>query len=233
MNAVKKNLPILLLLLITLNMSGQTKKTIINKSKTFRSEAVADGYITSAKNNIVSDYFGGSQGKEILIGWNSTGQTMRGFVSFDVSGILPPEGSKLVIDNAVLSVFQANWNKSPFNKSGERAVECYLMNYDALDAPDFDGQTIANCGVLAANYGDVLNEFPLNVTASLNKNLSSLSTANKFQFRLQFTSDDNTGKSGDLAGADWDIFSGDQELMAGNDFRPKLAIKYHYQKKRP
>ncbi len=228
MNAVKKNLPILLLLLITLNMSGQTKKTIINKSKTFRSEAVADGYITSAKNNIVSDYFGGSQGKEILIGWNSTGQTMRGFVSFDVSGILPVEGEQLVIDNAVLSIYQANWNKSPFNRSGERAVECYLMEYDALDGADFDGRTIANCGVIAANYGDVLNEFPLNVTTSLNKNLSSMSMPGKFQFRLQFTSDD---KSGELAGADWDIFSGDQELMAGNDFRPKLTVKYHYQKK--
>jgi hypothetical protein len=103
------------------------------------------------------------------------------------------------------------------------------LEYKDLDGSDFNAQTIANCGVIAANYGDVLNEFPLNVTASLNTYL--INSTNKVRFRLQFTADNNVGKSGDLAGADWDIFSDDQELMAGNDFRPKLTIKYHYQKK--
>jgi hypothetical protein len=229
MKNARKILTTLLLLGIIVTMSGQSRKAAVTKSKTFRSEGAADGYITNSRSKTVSDYFGGSQGKEILIGWNNNGQTMRGFVSFDVSGILPPEGSKMVIDKAVLSIYQANWNKSPFNKSGERTIECYLMEYKDLDGSDFNAQTIANCGVIAANYGDVLNEFPLNVTASLNNYISN--STNKVQFRLQFTSDDNVGKSGDLAGADWDIFSGDQELMAGNDFRPKLTIKYHYQKK--
>jgi hypothetical protein len=197
-------------------------------SRSFISDVDNEGYIANSKQKVLFPYYAGGQGKEITIGWNGQGYAMRGFISFDFSWIKPKNGEQLIIDKAVLKVFEANTNMHPFNGDGERTVQCYLLDYQDLDPNDFDIQPIDNCGTIAVTGYSVLTEHPLVVTSKLVSLLSEKPATTQFQFRLQFTSDDQPGAGSELKQSMWNIFAGSEVQKAA--YRPVLVLKYHYRK---
>lgn len=200
-------------------------------SKIFTSEASIDGYITNSSTKGISDfYLSGAGYKEICIGWDANGYSMRGFLSFDISSILPASGNKLVIDKAALTVYEANTNLNPF--SDNKLILCYLVDYGtSLDANDYDASTISNIGTIASAGKGVLSGCTINVTNQLNSYNSSNSLFTRYQFRLQSNSLSNVSNTSSSAQAMWNIFSGNQGLMGGSDFRPTLEVEYHFEKK--
>lgn len=223
---------VLVLLFGTFVLSSCNKNNDEPKlSKTFTSEASIDGYITNSNVKGVSDfYLSGAGYKEICIGWDASGYSMRGFLSFDISSILPTSGNKLVIDNATLTVFEANTNLNPF--SDNKLILCYLIDYGtSLDANDYDAPTTSNLGTIASASKGVLSGFIINITTQLNNYNLSNSSFTRYQFRLQSNSLSNVSNTSSDAQAMWNIFSGDQSLMGGSDFCPKLNVEYHFEKK--
>ena len=197
--------------------------------KTFISDAGNDGVIINSTPKVVQDYYAGGQGKEITIGWNASGYAMRGFLSFDISSIAPSSENKLVVDEAVLKVYEANTNLLPFTAVGARSVVCYLLDYGTLDATDYNMPTKDFCGTLATASAGVLSEKSLAVNSALASLLTSNPTTNKFQFRLQFSTDDNVSNTGPLSQAMWNVFAGDETGLL--NYRPVIVVKYHYEKK--
>ncbi len=222
--------PILFLaFMIPLIVSGITtdnKPLVFTKS--FISEADNEGYVTNSSPKTFFPYYAGGQGKEITIGWDGQGFAMRGFISFDFSAIRPKTGETLVIDKAVLKVYEANTNMHPFNGDGVRSVQCYLVDYKEIDPNDFDIQPIDNCGTIAVTGYSVLTEHPLVVTPKLSAQLLERPATTKFQFRLQFTSDDNLAEGSQLKQSMWNIFSGEEDRKVA--YRPTLVLRYHYHK---
>lgn len=202
---------------------------IQTQTKTFISEGANDGIILNSTPKLVKDYYSGGQGKEITIGWDANGFAMRGFISFDVLSISPSTDKVLVIEDAVLKVYEANTNLNPFSGDGFRTVDCFLVDYKTLDINDYDDQYLGKCGVIASSGYSVLTEHPLNVTTQVASLIKSYPSTNKFQFRLQISSDGNVSNDSSLKQAMWNIFSGDETQLA--DYRPVLVIKYHYVKK--
>ena len=153
----KSILFIVLAILFIVPVWGQANKTQFF-TKSFISEVDNEGIITNSTPRVFTPYYAGGQGKEITIGWNAQGHAMRGFLSFDFSGIKPTSGDVLVIDRALLKVYEANTNMLPFNGDGVRTVECYLVDYQNLDISDFDLQATDNCGTVAVTGYSVLTE---------------------------------------------------------------------------
>jgi len=216
----------LFLLIIGSNYAADIKDRIL--TKTFVSDADNEGYIVNSNQKTLFPYYTGGQGKEITIGWNEQGFAMRGFISFNFSGISAKAGETLVIDKALLRVFEANTNMHPFNGDGQRSVQCYLVDYEDLDPGDFDLQPIDNCGTIAITGYSVLTEHPLVVTQKVNALFKAKPATTKFQFRLQFTSDDNLSGGSQLKQSMWNIFAGSEDHKT--DYRPFLVLKYHYHK---
>ncbi len=201
------------------------------KYKVFFSEASNDGIIINSLPKTISDYYAGGQGKEITMGWNASGYAMRGFISFNATAISPSNGSILIIDSAVLTVYESNTNLRPFAGDDiNRSVECYLLNYEKLDTALYNIAPVTKCGTIATTGYSVLTEHSLNVTSDINKQISANTSVYKFIFRLQFTNDDNVNSTNPLSQAMWNVFSGDETRLA--DYRPKLIVKYHYQLKK-
>ena len=201
----------------------------ITQIKTFVSVGANDGIIVNSPTRVVKDYYAGSQGYSITIGWDGNGYAMRGFLSFDVSSIIPSSDKMLVIDEARLRTYESNTNLNPFNASGIRMVNCYLVNYGTLDISDYDMPPIADCGAIAHDGFNVLEEHALNVTQPLNGFVNDYPDEKHFQFRLQFVPDENVAALSKLSSAMWNIFSGDETSKV--NYRPTLEIKYHYKKR--
>jgi hypothetical protein len=197
-------------------------------TKSFISDADNEGYITNSNPKVLFPYYSGGQGKEITIGWDAQGFAMRGFISFNVSGLKSKNGEQLVIDKATLKIFEANTNMHPFNGDGQRSVQCYLVDYQDLDPNDFNIQPIDNCGTIAINGYSVLTEHPLVVSQKLTALMQTNPSTTKFQFRLQFTNDDNLSEGSQLKQSMWNIFAGSEDRKMA--YRPLLVIKYHYRK---
>ncbi|NLO01643.1 MAG: hypothetical protein GX126_04885 [Bacteroidales bacterium] len=201
----------------------------LTQIKTFISSGDNDGYIENLSSPVVHNYFSGSQGKSLCVGWNSNGYCMRSFLNFDISTIMPSSDKELIIDEALLQVFEANTNMHPFDGAGVRVVNCYLLNYGTLDKSDYGLAPFADCGAISTWGYNVLKEYPLNVTAATNDFLVTNPTENKLQFRLQFLPDGNVQKSSPIVSSMWNIFSGEETQKS--DYRPKLTISYHYNDK--
>lgn len=192
-------------------------------------EADFDGYIVNSTPKIVENYYNGGQGKEITIGWNNNGFAMRGFISFNYSNLLPASGNILVLDEAILKVYEANTNLNPFNGEGARTIQCYLIDYNSLDATDFDAQTLYSFGNIVTSGSAVLRESAINVTTKLAELIKVNQARNKFQFRLQFTNDSNVPDNHVLEQAMWNSFAGEEVTKTA--FKPTLYLKYHYENK--
>ena len=197
--------------------------------ETFISSGDNDGYIENLSSPVVQNYFAGSQGKSLCVGWNSNGYCMRSFLSFDISTIMPSSDKELIINEALLQVYEANTNMHPFDGAGVRVVNCYLLNYGTLDISDYGLEPFSDCGAISTWGYNVLKEYPLNVTSAINNFLVTNPIESKLQFRLQFLPDGNVQNTSPLAGSMWNIFSGEETQKS--DYRPKLTIKYHYKDK--
>ena len=217
-----------ILLMLFMTACGKDDVTF-SQSKEFISLAGDDGYIVNSPTRIVHNYYTGPQGKSLNIGWNGLGYAMRSFISFDVSDVFPKANKELVIEEAVLSVYENNTNNNPFNGLGVRVVNCYLLDYGDLDKSDYDLKPFADCGTITTQGSNVLKEYTLIVTSFLNNYHLANPTKTKFQFRLQFIPDGNVKVPSPLTNAMWSVFSGDEAQMT--KYRPKLMIKYHYRDK--
>ena len=202
---------------------------VATKIETFVSAGSEDGYIENFSNRVVNTYFSQTQGNSLLIGWNATGHSMRCFLSFDVSDILPGPNRELIIDEAILKVYESNTNMHPFNGAGTRVVNCFLVMYGSLDASDYDLIPYADCGTIATWGYNALKEYPLNITTHLVNFIETYPSVSKFQFRLQFIPDVNVNLPSPLSSSIWAIFSGNE--TARPDYRPQLTLKYHYKNK--
>lgn len=217
-----------LVMLFLLSVKGQVVK-IQYFTKSFVSDVDNEGYITNSTPKVLFPYYSGGQGKEIPMGWDAQGFAMRGFVSFNFSGIKAKSGEVLVIDKVVLKVFEANTNMHPFNGDGVRTVQCNLVDYQTLDIEDFNAPVLDNCGTIAINGYSVLTEHPLVVTPKVVALMNTNPATSQFQFRLQFSPDDNLPEGSQLKQSMWNIFAGAESGKAA--YRPVLTIKYHYLKK--
>jgi hypothetical protein len=218
---------ILVATLAILAMTACEKDSVtVSQIKDFISLANDDGYIENFPTRVVHSYYIGPQGQSLNTGWNGSGQSMRSFLSFDVSDIMPPADKELVIDEAVLKVYEANTNMHPFDGAGVRVVNCYLLYYGNLEKTDYDLTPFADCGTTSTWGYNVLKEYPLKVTSFLNSFHQANPSITKFQFRLQFVPDGNVTPPSPLTSSMWSIFAGDE--TAKSDYRPTLTIKYHY-----
>ena len=217
-----------ILLMLFMTACGKDDVTF-SQSKEFISLAGDDGYIVNSPTRVVHNYYTGPQGKSLNIGWNGLGYAMRSFISFDVSDIFPASNKELVIEEALLSVYEANTNMHPFDGVGMRTVNCYLLDYGDLDKNDYALSPFADCGTISKWGYNVLKEYSLPITSFLNNYHQAYPTNSKFQFRLQFVTDDNVTPPSPLTNSLWSIFSGDEAQKA--NYRPKLMIKYHYRDK--
>ena len=102
-----------MLFIIACEKDGVKDGVTISQIKEFISIGGDDGYIENLPTRVVHNYYVGPQGKSLNIGWNGNGFAMRGFISFDVSDMFPTANKELVIDEAVLSVYEANTNQLP------------------------------------------------------------------------------------------------------------------------
>jgi hypothetical protein len=200
-----------------------TNNTITSQTVTIISSGTLDGHIINSTPKTIKD-----AENTLDMGW-SGGKTMRSFLSFDISNIIS-SGKKLVIEKAILKVYEYNTNMLPFTGEGvDRVVETYLIDYGTLDATDFDKTTIANCGVLTNTGYNVLKEYTQNVTTYVVNYLGSYTAVTKLQFRLQFTHNDNVPTTSTLEDAMWRIYSGDDQGATYNPYRPVIVITYHWE----
>jgi len=214
------------LLALLLTTACEKDGVTVTQIRDFISLANDDGYIENLSNRVVHSYYTGPQGRALNVGWNGTGHAMRGFISFDLSDIMPPASRELVIDEALLKMYEANTNMHPFDGAGMRAVNCYLLEYGSLDKSDYDLAPFADCGTITSWGYNVLKEYPLKITSFMNSFHQANPTTTKFQFRLQFVPDGNVTPPSPLTSAMWSFFAGDE--TAKTDYRPTLTIKYHY-----
>jgi hypothetical protein len=216
-----------------ISCSKSDDEPLVTQTKTILSSASLDGSIENytIKTPNTSYY-------RLQIGWNG-GYASRAFLSFDLSSVLPTAADqKMVIEKAVLKVYEQNTNMMPFTgEGGNRVVETYLLNYGTtLTGSAFGQATLANCGVIAVTGYSVLTEHPLDVTSFVSAYYNgsytgSPYTATQFQFRLQFTNNDNVNSSSTLDNAMWCIYSGDDQGANLNPYRPVLQLIYHYEKR--
>ena len=192
--------------------------------------AINDGFITNSNPKTITEYYDGLCGRNIQIGWTNSGDAMRGFISFDISQILPSEEEKLNLLNVELNVYECNTNLHPFDgDGGTRGVEVYLLDYRNLHVDDFNANAVANCGIIASWGYNVLEEYALNITeiAKSYYNEDPLKRT-RLQFRMQFTNDQNITNtdSSDLDGSIWSFFA--EEETSYNEISASLNIEYEY-----
>jgi hypothetical protein len=184
-----------------------------------------DGYIenTATKTVYTAD-------SRLKIGWDGTLAT-RSFLSFSIAALLPTSpDKKMVIDKAVLKVYEQNTNLFPFTQGANRVVNTYLVNYGTLDARDYDGEILADCGVIASTPTSVLTEHPLDVSIPVARYITSNASVPDLQFRLEFTHGDDIATLANLLyNAMWCIYSGENQEALLNSYRPVLVLTYHYE----
>jgi len=213
----------LLFFAISLGLAACSKES--SKTVTILSDQDLDGHIINSTPKAIK-----SSDLYLNMGWTG-GSAMRAFLSFNISGIMPSGSKTLVIEKAVLKVYESNTNMLPFSgESATRVVETYLLDYGTLDAADYDCATIANCGVIATWGYNVLEEHALNVSDPVINYLEGNTSVANLQFRLQFTNNDNVASTSTLSSAMWRIYSGEDQGTNFNDYRPVIEISYHWEK---
>lgn len=226
MKTLYSKINILIILALVAGIISSCKKDDTGtKSVTLISDADKDGYIANSSPRMVN-----TTDASIRIGWDD-GISARGFVSFDITGIVPSGDKTMVVEKAILTVHQKNYNFLPFTGNYDgimRVAEAYLLNYGTLDNSDYNLATIANCGVLASSQLALNAEASLNVTEYVADYMKETSGVSNIQFRIQFTNDANTTNN-QLEHARWFLFPGedtdDEDYM---EFRPALEITFHY-----
>ncbi len=215
----------ILCILIVLGTSCKKKETKQAFSASFN--PTENGVVTNVNSGTVQSYFEGAQGKELRIGWNSTGSAMRSFLTFDIASLATSGDEELEIDRAVLKVYESNTNLHPFDGDGTiRTVQAYLIEYDALDGSDFYSTSIYEMGTIATDGYNVLNEYALNFTNQLSAYLTDHEPGD-LQLMLALTEDNNVADNSPLASSMWNVFA----VEENNDYIPVVEIRYSHVKK--
>jgi hypothetical protein len=195
--------------------------------KTVRLMATDGGFIINSEPMLVEEYIDGPQGRELRVGWDESGSAMRSFLTFDMKPISALPEQDLIIDWAVLKVFEANTNLHPFNGDGNRNVKVDFLDFGTLDATDFDLEETDYCGVIAKDGYNVLEEYSLDVTRLVASQYEKGSTTDSeslpLQFRLQLSKDENTYNE-NLMKSHWSFFSKDEQEYT--DYVPVLIVGY-------
>jgi hypothetical protein len=196
-------------------------------SESVRIVAAGDGTIINSDPISVTDYFQGPQGKELRIGWDDSGFATRSFLTFDISSIAPGPGEQIIIDRAILRVYESNTNLHPFDGDGNRAVKVDFLDYGTLDPDDFSLNEVSYCGFITDQGYNVLNAYSLNITELVAneyaKGISAESIIEQLQFRLSLSKDANTSNK-NLIKSHWSIFSIDERDYT--DYAPVLLLQY-------
>ena len=221
---MKKALFILLLLGIMHGLYSLKGDTIQKKVSLV---AANDGFIINSEPKVVKGYIAGPQGRELRVGWDETGSAMRSFLTFDLNPLVALPGQDLIIDWAVLKVFEANTNLHPFDGEGNRSIRVDFLDFGTLDAADFDLEETTYCGVIAKDGYNVLKEYSLDVTRLVASQYEKMSATDmedpQLQFRLQMSKDENTSNE-NLLKSHWSFFSVDEPEYT--DYVPALIIGY-------
>jgi len=217
------------LLLIIIFFGCNKDRDEVNVSKTMNIEAISNGTIINSTPREILNYFEGPGGKELRIGWTEDGYSMRSFVSFKISQMLPPSGKELIINSAWLKVYESNTNLFPFEgDGGNRNVLVSLFDYKELDESDFDAPVSALCGIIASGGYNVLQAYLIDVTDAVS-NYYQIMPDDHFRFRLQFNADTNVVNldNTDLDGSMWNIFAGEDD----SEYVPVLEVEYTHKAK--
>jgi uncharacterized MAPEG superfamily protein len=219
----------LFLLLMVISFACKKK----DEPKTIKLTAVSDGYIINANPRTVNKFYDGLCGRNIQIGWMNSGEAMRGFLTFNLSDILPGNNEDLEILNVDLKIYECNTNLHPFDgDNASRNVQVYLLNYHTLDASDYMLQPLDTCGIIATWGYNVLEEHALNITKTIQQYYQADPINNTtVQFRIQFSTDDNivNPNTSDLDGSIWSFFA--EEEASYTEMRPTLEIEFRYKDK--
>ena len=102
--------------------------------------------------------------------------------------------------------------KSNFVGRGE--VQVFVMQYDELDAVDYDAMSQEDCGPITNCGYNVLQEYALDITNQLGNHLVGFPDQNFIQFRIQYTDDANRDpQASDLENCMWNIFAGEEGAL--------------------
>ena len=221
---MKKALFILILLGVMHGLYSLKGDTI---QKTVTLVAVNEGFIINSEPMLVEEYIDGPQGRELRVGWDESGSAMRSFLTFELKPIDAQPEQEVIIDWAVLRVYEANTNLHPFDGDGNRNVRVDFLDYGTLEAADFDLEETDYCGVIAKNGYNVLEEYSLDVTrlvaSQYEKAFANGSENLQLQFRLQMSKDANTSNE-NLMKSHWSFFSKDEQEYT--DYVPVLIVGY-------
>jgi hypothetical protein len=215
-----------LLLAVLLGFSSCKKDKDKDDIKNVSLTPEFDGFIVNSSPRGLTQSANGNCGSNLHIGWNLSGESIRSIISFDISSIIPNNGETLVVNKAVLKVYECNTSNHPFDGDNTtRTVEVSLIENGALSVSDYDVTEIAACGTIAS-WGYLENEeHTLSVISAMETFFNSGATdLSSLKFRIQFTNDDNVADTdnSDLDGSLWQIYAEEQN----DEYVAKLDIEY-------
>jgi hypothetical protein len=201
------------------------------ESKSVTLFPVSDGFIVNNTPVSTHDFHEGSQGRELRIGWDYEGGSMRALLEFDISSLssTDPQDS-LVIESAVLRVIESNTNLHPFDGDNTtRVVKVYALAPGDISPDGFSAKHIYSCGTLTGKGYNVLEDYNLGIGNVLTLYTQNYPQYKTIRFRLQFTEDQNVRNpdESELDGSMWNIFSSEEDR-----WKPRLFLKYRFDKKK-
>ena len=164
---------------------------------------------------------------EMEIGRNASGYGVRGFLTFDVSTVVPLDDTEAIeLVSADLSVYENNVNLDPWDSMGNARLEIVDAG-DTLDVADFDRAAIADAG-LASSASSWLEFHALSVTPAVQQVLddtdpSALPELQWLQFRVRFEDDTDTNDA-TLTNHHWDLNTAEATEPAASG--PELTLVY-------
>lgn len=164
-----------------------------------------------------------ASGDEMEIGRNDSGLGVRGFVTFDIADLRPAEGEVVVVEDAVLSVYENNFNLLPWDEMGRALLE--IVVYDDLDAAAFDAPAIGGF-VVASTDSDFLDFHLIEVDEAVQRIFDEDPSDGQAQFRIRFEDDSDTTDP-TLDDHHWDLNTAEATEPA--DSGPTLTLELRYE----
>jgi len=183
-------------------------------TKTLYSTASLDGQVSSAGSVITT-------GETIDVGDNASNQELRGFYSFDVSGIAPATTEDFKIRRAILKLTMTDWFDNPVENLDSVVVE--LVEYGtSLESGDFSVTSIGEWVVLATD-NVMLTDYEADMTSRIQDYLTSGDSESlvRWQFRIR-----HSGESSD--GNDTASFTrwATRDYVNGDIYQPTLTVTF-------
>ena len=159
---------------------------------------------------------------EMEIGRGDGGFGTRGFVSFDIADLVPADDQTVAVEQAVLSVYENNFNLLPWDSMGNAELD--VVQYTTLDAAAFDAPTLIDAGI-ASSQSNFLEFHELTVTDALQAFFDDELDGQYVQFRFRFAGDSDTADP-TLDDHHWDLNTAEATEPA--DSGPRLTLRLRY-----